>query len=101
MLAIRYSELVYNGQWFSTLRESIDAFVDVTQQNVTGTVRMKLYKGNIVAAGSKAQKSLYLEDLASFTDTALYDQKDATGFIKLFGLPMKVAGLVSRHAAKQ
>ncbi len=100
MLAIRYSELVYNGQWFSTLRESLDAFVNVTQQNVTGTVRMKLYKGNIVAAGSKAAKSLYLEDLASFTDTALYDQKDATGFIKLFGLPMKVAGLVERHTAK-
>lgn len=99
-LAIRYSELVYNGQWFSTLRESLDAFVNVTQQNVTGTVRMKLYKGNIIAAGSKADKSLYLEDLASFTDTELYDQKDATGFIKLFGLPMKVAGLVSRHTSK-
>ncbi|MBN1604473.1 MAG: argininosuccinate synthase [Chitinispirillaceae bacterium] len=99
-LAIRYSEIVYNGQWFSTLRESLDAFVNVTQQNVTGTVRMKLYKGNVIVAGSKADKSLYLEDLASFTDTELYDQKDATGFIKIFGLPMKVAGLVSRHASK-
>lgn len=95
-LAIRYAELVYNGQWFSTLRSALDAFVDVTQQNVTGTVRLKLYKGNIIHAGTKAEKSLYLEDLASFTDTALYDQKDATGFIKLFGLPMKVAGLVER-----
>lgn len=95
-LAIRYAELVYNGQWFSTLRRALDAFVDVTQENVSGTVRLKLYKGNIVVAGSKAEKSLYLEDLASFTDTALYDQKDATGFIKLFGLPMKVAGLVER-----
>ncbi len=96
MLAIRYAELVYNGQWFSTLRESLDAFVEVTQRNVSGTVRLKLYKGNIVAAGTKAEKSLYLEDLASFTDTELYDQKDATGFIKIFGLPMKVAGMVER-----
>ena len=95
-LAIRYAELVYNGQWFSTLRSALDAFVDVTQQNVTGTVRLKLYKGNAIPAGTKAEKSLYLEDLASFTDTALYDQKDATGFIKLFGLPMKVAGLVEK-----
>lgn len=95
-LAIRYAELVYNGQWFSTLRSALDAFVDVTQQNVTGTVRLKLYKGNVIMAGTKAAKSLYLEDLASFTDTELYDQKDATGFIKLFGLPMKVSGLVER-----
>lgn len=95
-LAIRYAELVYYGQWFSTIRESLDAFVDVTQKNVTGTVRLKLYKGNVIAAGSWADKSLYLEDLASFTDTPLYDQKDAIGFIRLFGLPMKVAGLVER-----
>ena len=95
-ISSRYAELVYFGQWFSTLREALDSFVDVTQKNVTGTVRVKLYKGNIIAAGTKAAKSLYLEDLASFTDTELYDQKDATGFIKLFGLPMKVAGLVER-----
>ncbi len=95
-LAIRYAELVYNGQWFCTLRSALDAFVEVTQQNVTGTVRLKLYKGNIIPAGTKAEKSLYLEDLASFSDTELYDQKDATGFIKIFGLPMKVAGLVEK-----
>ena len=95
-LAIRYAELVYNGQWFSTLRSALDAFVEVTQANVTGTVRLKLYKGNASPAGAWAEKSLYLEDLASFTDTELYDQKDATGFIKLFGLPMKVAGMVER-----
>jgi argininosuccinate synthase len=100
MLAIRYAELVYNGQWFSTLRTALDAFVDVTQRNVTGSSKVKLYKGNICAAGSKAEKSLYLEDLASFTDTALYDQKDATGFIRLFGLPMKVSGLVERKFGK-
>jgi len=96
LLSARYAELVYNGQWFSMLREALDSFINVTQKNVTGTVKCKLYKGNIIAAGTKAEKSLYLEDLASFTDTALYDQKDATGFIKLFGLPMKVSGLVER-----
>ena len=96
MLAIKYAELVYNGQWFSTLREALDGFIEVTQRNVTGSVKLKLYKGNIVPAGTKAKKSLYLEDLASFTDTELYDQKDATGFIKLFGLPMKVAGMVEK-----
>jgi argininosuccinate synthase len=96
MLAIKYAELVYDGKWFSTLRQALDGFIDVTQKNVTGTVKMKLYKGSIVAAGSKAEASLYLEDLASFTDTNFYDQKDATGFIRLFGLPMKVAGLVER-----
>jgi argininosuccinate synthase len=95
-LAIRYAELVYNGQWFSTLRTALDAFVNVTQRNVTGTSRLKLYKGNVRPAGSKAEKSLYIQDLASFTDTDFYDQKDATGFIKLFGLPMKVTGLVER-----
>lgn len=96
IISSRYAELVYFGQWFSALREALDAFVDVTQKNVTGTVKLKLYKGNIIPAGTKAPKSLYLEDLASFTDTELYNQKDATGFIKLFGLPMKVAGLVER-----
>jgi argininosuccinate synthase len=96
MLAIRYAELVYNGQWFSTLREALDAFVEATQRDVSGTCRLKLYKGNIVPAGTQAAKSLYLEDLASFTDTELYDQKDAKGFIKLFGLPMKVKGMVDR-----
>ena len=100
MLAIKYAELVYDGKWFCTLRESLDAFVETTQCNVTGTVKMKLYKGSIVVAGSKADKSLYLEDLASFTDTDFYDQKDATGFIRLFGLPMKVAGLVERKNSK-
>jgi argininosuccinate synthase len=96
MLAIRYAELVYNGQWFSTLRTALDAFVNVTQRTVTGTSRLKLYKGNVRPAGCKADKSLYIQDLASFTDTDFYDQKDASGFIRLFGLPMKVAGLVER-----
>lgn len=96
MLALRYAELVYNGQWYCTLRTALDAFVDVTQRSVTGISKLMLYKGNVRPAGSKAEKSLYIQDLASFTDTDFYDQKDATGFIKLFGLPMKVAGLVER-----
>jgi argininosuccinate synthase len=96
MLALRYAELVYNGQWYCTLRTALDAFMDVTQRNVTGVSKLMLYKGNVRPAGSKAEKSLYIQDLASFTDTDFYDQKDATGFIKLFGLPMKVAGLVER-----
>ena len=100
-LAIRYAELVYNGQWFSTLRSALDAFVAVTQENVTGTVRLKLYKGSVSPAGAWAEKSLYLEDLASFTDSELYDQKDATGFIRLFGLPMKVAGMVERKGKEE
>jgi argininosuccinate synthase len=100
-VAIRYAELVYYGQWFSPLREAIDAFVNVTQENVTGSVRLKLYKGNVTPAGARADKSLYLRDLASFTDTALFDQKDAAGFIRLFGLPMKVAGMVERKAGKK
>ncbi|MGA2506284.1 MAG: argininosuccinate synthase [Chitinispirillaceae bacterium] len=99
-LAIRYAELVYNGQWFSPLREALDAFINATQRNVTGTVRLRLYKGNVAPAGSWADKSLYLKDLASFSDTQLYDQKDATGFIRLFGLPMKVAGMVERKSRK-
>jgi argininosuccinate synthase len=99
-LALRYAELVYYGQWFSALREALDAFVMVTQKNVTGTVRLKLYKGNVSPAGARADKSLYLRDLASFTDSGLYDQKDATGFIKIFGLPMKVAGIVERKSKK-
>jgi argininosuccinate synthase len=95
-IALRYAELVYDGKWFSPLREAFDAFVNETEKNVTGTVRLKLYKGNVLPAGSKADKSLYLTDLASFTDTDFYDQKDATGFIRLFGLPLKVRGIVER-----
>jgi argininosuccinate synthase len=95
-VSLRYAELVYDGKWFSPLREAFDAFVNETEKNVTGTVRLKLYKGNVLPAGAKADKSLYLMDLASFTDTEFYDQKDATGFIRLFGLPLKVRGLVER-----
>ena len=95
-LAIEYAQMVYDGRWFCPAKRALDAFVDATQASVTGTVRVKLYKGNIVPAGLTADQSLYMHDLASFSDTELYDQKDATGFIRVFGLPMKVNGMVTR-----
>nr|WP_290666065.1 argininosuccinate synthase [Ardenticatena sp.] len=94
MVAIKYADLVYNGQWFTPLRAALDAFVAKTQENVTGTVRLKLYKGNIIVAGRKAPRSLYREDYASFGQMDVYDQSDAEGFINLFGLPLKVEALV-------
>ena len=93
-LALKYAELVYNGQWYSRLRESIDAFVDVTQQPVTGEVRLDLYKGNVIVTGRRSPNSLYREDYASFGHMDVYDQKDAGGFIRLFGLPNKVEALL-------
>lgn len=94
LVAQRYAELVYNGQWYTPLREAIDAFVESTQKHVTGTVRLKLYKGSIIPAGVKSPYSLYREDLATFSQDEVYDQKKAEGFIDLFGLSMKVASEV-------
>ena len=90
LVAQRFAELVYFGQWYTPLRESISAFVDKTQETVTGTVRMKLYKGNCMPAGAKSEYSLYNEAIATFSKDEVYNQKDAEGFINLFGLPMKV-----------
>lgn len=92
-VAHRYADLVYNGQWFTTLRKSLDAFFDVTQQHVTGTVRLKLYKGNVIPVGRKSPYSLYREDFATFGQDSVYDQSDAEGFITLFGLPLKVQAM--------
>ena len=94
-LALKYADLVYYGQWFSPLREALDAFVDVTQRNVSGDVRLKLFKGRCTAAGITSPHSLYRTDLASFEMGAEYDPSDATGFIRLFGLPGKVAAVVN------
>jgi len=94
-VAVKYAELVYNGMWYTRLREALDAFVQVTQEQVTGTVRMKLYKGSCTIAGRKSPYSLYREDYASFGEEDVYNQKDAEGFITLFGLPMKVEALLS------
>jgi argininosuccinate synthase len=99
-VSLRYAELVYYGQWFSTLREAIDAFVNVTQRRVSGTVRLKLFKGKCSLAGMKSRYSLYNPALASFKMGSEYDPTDAKGFIRLFGLPMKVAGIVGRGEKK-
>jgi argininosuccinate synthase len=93
MVALKYAELVYNGMWFSPLRESLAAFVDSTQGPVTGEVRLKLYKGNIIPVGRKSVFSLYREDFATFGQEDVYDQMDARGFIRLYGLPLKVRAL--------
>lgn len=93
-LAVKYAELVYNGMWYTRLREALDAFIQVTQETVTGTVRLKLYKGNIIIAGRQSPYSLYREDYASFGEEDVYNQQDAHGFIQLFGLPLKVEALL-------
>ncbi len=92
-LAITYAELVYNGQWFTPLREALAAFVDKTQEPVTGRVRLKLYKGNMINAGVWSENSLYSEEIATFGESD-YNQKDSAGFITLYGLPIKVQAMV-------
>ena len=92
-LAITFGELVYNGQWFTPLREALSAFVDKTQERVTGSVKLKLYKGNIIKAGIWSDQSLYSEEIATFGESD-YNQADAAGFINLYGLPIKVQALV-------
>ena len=99
-VALKYAELVYYGLWFSPLREALDAFVNATQRNVTGEVRLKLFKGRCTVAGMTSVNSLYQTDLASFKMGAEYDQMDANGFIRLFALPVKVAGAIDRMARK-
>ena len=95
-VAVRYAELVYDGMWFSQLREALAAFVDRTQESVTGTVRLKLYKGNIISAGAKSPYSLYSQEFVTFEHDDVYNQADATGFINLFGLPLKVRALMQQ-----
>jgi argininosuccinate synthase len=93
VLAVKYAELVYYGLWFTPLREAMDAFVNVTQGPVTGKVKLKLYKGNIISAGCNSPFSLYREDFATFGQEDVYDQSHAEGFVSLFGLSMKVRAL--------
>ena len=99
-LSITFAELVYNGLWFSPLREALSAFVDKTQEKVTGKVKLKLYKGNIIKAGVWSDYSLYSEDIATF-GASDYDQKDSAGFITLFGLPIKVQAMVDAANQKK
>ncbi len=95
-LSITFGELLYNGQWYSPLREALSAFVDKTQEHVTGKVKLKLYKGNIIKAGVWSSWSLYSEEIATFNEDHVYDQKDAEGFINLWGLPLSVQAMVNK-----
>jgi argininosuccinate synthase len=95
-IALDYADLVYDGRWFTPLREHYDAFVRSTQTHVTGEVRLKLYKGTIMVVGRRSPFSLYSEEFATFDEDAVYDQQDAAGFIRLYGLPLKVQSLLKR-----
>ena len=90
LVAEQFAELVYFGKWFTPLREALSAFVKKTQETVTGTVKLKLYKGNMINAGVKSPYSLYDEDIATFAADEVYDQNDSAGFINLYGLPLAV-----------
>ena len=100
-LAITFADLVYNGQWFTPLREALSAFVDKTQEHVTGKVRIKLYKGNMIKAGAWSDWSLYSEEIATFGEDNVYDQADSAGFINLFGLPISVQAQVNAKNQKK
>ena len=93
-LAAEYATMVYNGLWFTRKREAFDAFINETQKNVTGTVRVKLYKGNCTVVGRKSDVTLYEPDIATFDASSLYDQKDASGFLRIFGLPSRVEAML-------
>jgi argininosuccinate synthase len=99
-IALKYAELVYFGLWFTPLRESLDAFVESTQANMTGSVTLSVYKGNIDVAGRKSEYSLFRQDIASFTMGASYDQKDAAGFIKILALPARSRAKVMEEVKK-
>lgn len=99
-MAVKYAELVYDGNWFSKLKQAMDAFIDETQQTVTGVVKIKLYKGSCEAVASTSPYSLYHEELATFGADEIYSHKDAEGFINLFGLPLKVQALMERKAGQ-
>ena len=96
-MANKFAQIIYEGKWFTPLREAVQAFIEKTQENVTGEVKFKLYKGNIIKAGTTSPYSLYSESLASFTTGDLYDHKDASGFINLFGLSMKVRAMMKQN----
>ena len=97
LVGIKYAEMVYDGMWYAPLREALAAFVDETQKTVTGTVRVKLYKGGIYSAGAKSPFSLYHEGFVTFGRDEVYNQADAEGFINLFGLPLKVRALMKKE----
>ncbi len=101
LVAVKFGEMVYDGQWFTPLREALSAFVSKTQETVTGDVKLRIYKGNVTNAGMSSPYSLYSENIATFSDDGgAYSQKDAEGFINLFGLPIKVKALLEQHKLK-
>ena len=100
IIGIKYGEMVYDGQWFTPLREALDAFVAKTQETVTGDVKLRIYKGNVMNAGITSPHSLYSEDIATFGEDDCYDQMDSQGFINLFGLPIKVKALLDQKKLK-
>ena len=94
LVAQKYGELVYDGLWFTQLKNALDAFVDSTQETVTGSVKLKLYKGNVMVAAIDTPYALYNQEISSFTTGSLYSHKDSAGFINLFGLPSKISAMV-------
>jgi argininosuccinate synthase len=101
LVAARFGELVYYGQWFTPLREALSAFVENAQRRVSGSIRLKLFKGNVTVAGRRSNFSLYREDLATFGADAVYNQRDAEGFINLFGLPLLIQGILDKESRKE
>ena len=101
ILSNKYAEIVYNGKWYTTLKQALDKFVEETQQTVTGEVKLKLYKGNIINAGITSPFSLYSEEFATFNEDEVYNQNDATGFINLYGLPLKVKAMLYRNGEQK
>ncbi|MFR6587252.1 MAG: hypothetical protein ACLUSL_05385 [Ruminococcus sp.] len=99
-LSIKFADIVYNGQWYTPLREALTAFVNETQKTVTGDVKLKLYKGNIINAGVTSPYTLYDEEVATFDAEDVYNQKDAEGFINLFGLPIHVKAVLDQKRGK-
>lgn len=100
IVAIKYAQLVYDGLWYTPLKDALDAFINSTQENVTGLVKLRLYKGNTMSAGSKSPNSLYNEEFVTFEEDDVYNQKDAEGFINLFGLPLKVRAIMEKNKKK-
>ncbi|MBO0720086.1 MAG: argininosuccinate synthase, partial [Blastocatellia bacterium] len=100
LVAHKYAEMVYFGQWFTPLREALDAFTNQLMAHVSGNVHLKLYKGNVIIAGRTSPATLYRPDLASFTMGAGYDQADAAGFINIFGLPLRVQALAQKEKSR-
>ena len=98
--AVKYAQLVYDGLWYTPLKEALDAFIDKTQETCSGEVRLKLYKGSVTTAGMTSPYSLYNEEFVTFGEDEVYNQADAEGFINLFGLPLKVNALMKRNLEK-